>query len=465
MASPTGGNAVPDANLGGGPPHVTPARYAAWWGAAVGAGGAFYLLSGGMSDTARWVAALVGFGMVLWVSETLPLFATALIVSLLLVVPGGFAIDAVFASYFDPAVVLIFGGFVMGVALQKHGLDRYLADLILSRTGERPAAVLLGFMALSAGFSMWITNTAACAILLPIALGVVVSNGLTPGSSRYGKALVLGIAYGATIGGISTPVGSTPNPLAVRFLADAGTPITFLDWVVKLAPLAALMVLSAAAVLLWLYRPEVERVKRDPTHPRLDRRMVGVMAVFFVTVALWLTTGIHGVSAAAVSMVPVAALFATRLLDEHDILRVDWGTLLLIGGSLALGQAVVSSGLADAMGVFLADGLGGLPVVAVFFLVTMFAIALTVFTSNTAAAAILIPIVIPLAAVLSVPATPLVLLVMAGVSMDFLVPVGTPPNAMAYATKAVRVKDMVRAGTPLVVIAGVLATGAALAYW
>lgn len=448
-----------------GPPEPAVTRYAAWWAAALAVAAVFYLATDGMSDSARFVAALTGLGMVMWVSETLPLYATALIVSLLLVVPGGFGLDTVFGSYFDPAVVLIFGGFVMGVALQKHGLDRYLADQVLSRTGDRPGAVLLGFMGLAAGFSMWITNTASAAILLPIALGVVSANGLKPGSSRYAKALVLGVAYGATIGGIATPVGSTPNPLAVRFLADAGTPITFLEWVVKLAPLAALMVLAAAGVLLWLYRPELNRVKRDPARPRLDRPMVGVMAVFSVTVALWLTTGIHGATAATVSVVPVAALFATRLLKEEDILKVDWGTLLLIGGSLALGQAVISSGLADAMGGFLADTLGGLPVVAVFFAVTMFAIGLTVFTSNTAAAAILIPIVIPLSAVLGVPATPLVLLVMAGVSMDFLVPVGTPPNAMAYATKVVRVKDLLRAGAPLVVLAGILATGLAIAFW
>ncbi len=456
---------MPDAPPAGGPPTPSPARFAAWWVAAVSVGAVFYFLTAGTPDTARWVAALVGFAMVLWVSATLPLFATALIVSLLLVVPGGFAVGTVFGAYFDPAVVLIFGGFVMGVALQRHGLDRFLADLILSRTGDRPASVLLAFMGLSAGFSMWITNTAACAILLPIALGVVTSSGLKPGSSPYAKALVLGVAYGATIGGIATPVGSTPNPLAVRFLADAGTPVPFLDWVVKLAPLAALMVLVAAGTLLWLYRPELARVQRAPTHPKFDRHMAGVMAVFLVTVALWLTTTYHGVSAAAVSVVPVAVLFATRLLKEDDILKVDWGTLLLIGGSLALGEAVVSSGLAGAMGTLLAGALGGLPVVAVFFTVTMFAIGLTVFTSNTAAAAILIPIVIPLAAVLSVPATPLVLLVMAGVSMDFLVPVGTPPNAMAYATKAVRVKDMLRAGAPLVLLAGLLSTGVAVAFW
>lgn len=456
---------MPGPAPGDGPPEPSVARTATWWTAALAVAALFYLASGGLPDTARFVAALTGLGMVLWVSETLPLFATALIVSLLLVVPGGFGVDTVFGAYFDPAVVLIFGGFVMGVALQKHGLDRYLADLILTRTGDRPAAVLLGFMGLAAGFSMWITNTASTAILLPIALGVVSANGLTPGSSRYAKALVLGVAYGATIGGIATPVGSTPNPLAVRFLADAGSPISFLDWVVKLAPLAALMVLAAAGVLLWLYRPEVKRVKRDAAHPRIDRPMAAVMAIFFVTVALWLTTGIHGASAATVSVVPVALLFASRLLKEDDILKVDWGTLLLIGGSLALGEAVVTSGLADAMGTFLADALGGLPVIAVFFAVTMFAIGLTVFTSNTAAAAILIPIVIPLAAVLGVPATPLVLLVMAGVSMDFLVPVGTPPNAMAYATKAVRVKDMLRAGAPLVVLAGILATGVGVAFW
>jgi sodium-dependent dicarboxylate transporter 2/3/5 len=325
--------------------------------------------------------------------------------------------------------------------------------------------VLLGFMALAAGFSMWITNTAATAILLPIALGVVVGNGLTPGTSRYGKALVLGIAYGATIGGIATPVGSTPNPIAVRFLREAGTPIGFLDWVVKLAPLAALLILAAAAVLLSFYRPELARVERPTARPQLDRKMAGVVAIFLVTVALWLTGSLHGVSAAAVSVVPVVALFVTRLLTEDDMARVDWGTLLLIGGSLALGQAIIASGLADAMGGFLAGALGGLPVVAVFFAITMFAIGLTVFTSNTAAAAILIPIVIPLAGVLGVPATPLVLLVMAGVSVDFLVPVGTPPNAMAYATKAVRVKDMLRAGAPLVVVAGLLATGLAVLYW
>jgi sodium-dependent dicarboxylate transporter 2/3/5 len=440
-------------------------RTIAWYAAAIGSFAIVLLLPSPLGPSARLVAAISALGMVLWVSEKLPLYITALLVSFLLIVLGGFDVRTVFAAYFDPVVVLILGGFVLGVALQKHGLDRYLAAVLLRRAGTKPSRVLLGLMLLAAGFSMWMSNTASTAVVLPVAVSILALNGIRGKTSNFAKASVLGVAYAASIGGIGTLVGSTPNPLAARFLADAGEPITFAEWMYFTLPIVAVMLIGAWLVLLRLYPPEVASVRTFDVVPKLDRPKLLVMATFFLTVALWLTTGLHGIPASVVSLVPMLVLYLLRLLVEADFGKVDWGTLVLIGGSIALGEAIQASGLAETFAQAIGAAVAGQPLVLVFLIVVLAAIALTVAATNTAAAVVMIPLMIPLAPVLGVGLRPLVLMVAVGVSIDLLVPVGTPPNAMAYATGMVRVRDMIYAGSPLVVLATLLTTAVALVYW
>ncbi len=393
-----------------------------------------------IDGTPRLVLAIVLLTMVLWVGEVLPLAATALLSSLLLILLADFEPRGVFSSYFDPVVVLLLGGFFLGVALQKHGLDELLAGLVMRRAGSRPASVLLALMLTTATFSMWISNTAATAIMLPIALGVVVK-GPKASADNLARTLVLGVAFSANVGGIATPIGTTPNPIALRFLADAGYGVSFLGWMARMLPLALALVFVLWFILLRVFPIGGAPLDVPATASRLTGRQGLLIGIFVLTVVLWLTTDLHGVTAAVVAIVPIVLLFMFRLLDEQDIHKVGWPTLLLIGGGLALGEAASESGLDGVFAAAISGIVGGSGMVA-FLIVGAAALALTVMASNTAAAVIMIPIVVQLGTDWGTSVPALTLLTAAVLSLDFMVPVGTPPNAMAYGTGRVNVAEM-----------------------
>ncbi len=412
---------------------------------------------------ARLVLAILAFAMVLWVSETVPLAITALASSLLLILVAGREAKPVFAAYFDPVVVLLLGGFVLGVALSKHGLDVTLATAMTRRAGGHPSRVLLAIMATTALFSMWISNTASTAIMLPIALGIVTAN---PGhSSNLARTLVLGVAFSANVGGIATPIGTTANAIAIRFLSEAGASITFMGWMVRAVPLVVLMVVVLWWLLLRIYPLDRESLASAPRVEPMRREQWLVMSVFLLTVTLWLTTDLHGVSAPVVAVVPILLLAIIRLLDEDDLHKVGWPTLLLIGGGLALGDAITGSGLDALFGDLVANIVGGRGGVVAFAAVAVASLLLTVFASNTAAAVIMVPIAIGLAQLWDLPLQGITVVAAAALSLDFLVPVGTPPNAMAFGTGHVHVREMAKVGVWASLAGVALATVMAWAFW
>ncbi len=414
---------------------------------------------------AQIVLAITAAAMVLWISEVLPLAITALAASFALVMLADLDAKSVFSAYFDPVIVLLLGGFFLGVALSKHGLDTTLADIVMDRAGTRPGAVLLALMGTTAVFSMWISNTAATAIMLPIALGVLAVSGVRQSGDNLARCLVLGIAAAANIGGIATPIGTTANPIALRFLGEAGHSITFLGWMARTVPVMMVMVLLAWIILLRIFPPGKEALHHIPTPRSFDKRQTGVVIIFAVTVMLWLTTDWHGISSAMVALVPVIALFASGLLQESDIAKAGWPTLLLIGGGLALGDAVTQSGLDGVFAGAVEGVVGGGGRLMAFAVIATAAVALTLFSSNTAAAVIMVPIAIRLATTWDVDVTGLAMLAAVALSMDFLVPVGTPPNAMAYSTGHVSVAQMVRSGSIITLVAVMVTTAAAWAFW
>ncbi len=404
------------------------------------------------------VLAITAFSMVLWISEWLPLAITGLLSSLLLIAVAGRDAGDVFGAYFDPIIVLLLGGFFLGVALTKVGLDARLAAWAMQHAHGHPARMLLMMMLTTAAFSMWLSNTAATAIMLPIALGVVTAR---EGSPNLAKALVLGVAFSANVGGIGTPIGTTPNPIALRFLADAGEPISFLGWMVRAVPLVLAMVVLVWAVLLRVFPLRDADLSAPATVPPAGTGQRRVIAIFALTVLLWLTTDLHGQSAALVSVLAIVLLFATGVLGGNDIHKAGWPTVLLIGAGLALGDSVTATGLD---GIF-ADqiqrlGAGGW---VAYVVVAAAAVVMTLLASNTAAAVIMIPIVMQLAVGWGLPLQGVTMLAAAALSLDFLVPVGTPPNAMAHGTGHVRVADMLKAGSWLSV--GGIVIAATLAWW
>ncbi|MEO0085142.1 MAG: DASS family sodium-coupled anion symporter [candidate division WOR-3 bacterium] len=395
-----------------------------------------------MPEPARRCLGIVAVAAYLWVTEAIPLYSTAFLVVFLEVflLSGLLKLDAgVFiAPFFDRVIMLFLGGFVLAEALGKFALDTMLAGFILERTGTRPRRVLLGMMFVAAFLSMWMSNTAATALLIGMALTVIRR---LPDDEPFRTAIILGIPFAANVGGIATPIGSPPNAIAIGVLAEHGIRISFSKWMLIGLPVTALLFFFIWWLLLRLFPPRVAEVKLPPTSSEpLSGRQKAVVAVFVVTVLLWLTAELHRLPAAVVATLPALVLTGFGFLDTEDFGRIGWDILILMGGGLSLGVAIRSSGLADWL--LSALHLGGASVALLAVVVMLVAMAVTTFISNTSAAAMLLPLVSGLT---SAPA-PLVLVAGIAVSVSMILPISTPPNAIAYGSGLVKVRTMATAG-------------------
>jgi sodium-dependent dicarboxylate transporter 2/3/5 len=408
---------------------------------------------------AKIVLAITCFAGVMWIFEVLPLHATGLLVALLLAVFGGFTPAEVFNPFFDPIIALLLGGFVLGLAMQKHGLDSFMALKFLNKVGTSPQTVLFGMMIITSFMSFWITNTASTLIMLPIAISILKANKLKPLTSNYSKALVLGVAYAATIGGVATIIGSTPNAFAVKFLADEGIKLSFLDWMFYGLPMVLIMLPIIWVVLTRIYKPEISSLKIKKYTKSITKNQKIVLMVFVITVVLWLTSWVHGVTSSVIALVPIALLYLLGMLKEGDFLKINWEALILFGSGLSLGAAIHASTLDTVIAEWLGATLLGQPLVVVLIAIAAVGIALTAVASNTAAAAIFIPIVIPFAAMFGIDMKFLVIFAALSVSLDFIIPIGTPPDTIAYSSGYIRTKDMARVGVIITITAILVLTG------
>ncbi len=414
------------------------------------------------ANSANLVFGLLAFVVVMWVTEAVPLFVTSLLIPLVLVV-GRVAspVDAT-APFANPIIVLFFAGFLMAEAMKRSGLDHWVSVTITARVGRSARFLFGGMLALAAFMSMWMSNTAAAAMLIPIAMAVTEPL-RHPG---FRRALVLGIAYASTIGGVGSAIGTPANQLAIEFLGEfGGRHIAFVEWFWFGLPMVVLF-LPVMGVYLW-WRSEVhidaahlEEVRRvaaversELGRPRGDQ--VVVLAVFALVAMGWLTETWHGVHPGLVALSGAVALFALRRLEPEDLGRISWPALLTFGGGLTLGLALVDSGVSDFVATRL-SGLAGLPELAALFLVAGLALLLTTVASNTASAAILIPMAIPLAAVVGVSPTVMVVVVAIASSVDFALVIGTPPTMIAYSTRMYTAGQILRRGAMLDIVGIVL---------
>jgi sodium-dependent dicarboxylate transporter 2/3/5 len=407
------------------------------------------------------IMALLGAVVVLWVSEAVPLFVTSLAIPVVLVVGGTGTPEAALAPFFHPIIALFFAGFLMAEAMRRTGLDRLAAISLVARAGRSPATLFAAMLGVSAFLSMWMSNTAAVAVLLPIALAVTEPLA-SPG---YRRAVVLGIAYAATIGGVGSAIGTPANPLAIAYLEDfVGRELNFVDWFAVGLPMV-LLFLPIMGVYLWRRmraRPdarlfaETRRIAQVELAAagRLNRDQVVVLAVFAAVVGVWLAEPWHGLDTGIVALGGAVALAVLGKVLPEDLGRISWASLLTFGGGLTLGLFLLSTGTSD----WIATRLGGLsavpPPVAVM-VVAAVTLALTTVASNTATAAMLVPLAIPLAGLTGVDPVTLVLVVAVASSVDFALVIGTPPTLLAYSTRLYTPGQIFRIGIVLDVI-GVL---------
>lgn len=398
----------------------------------------------------------------LWMTQALHLSVTALLVPLLAVAAGLMGMREALASFAHPIIFLFLGGFALAAALQQQGLDRALAHAVLRlAAGHRARAVALLF-GLTALLSMWISNTATAAMVLPMALGLLrdgdeheadTPDGIGPRERMF---VLLGVAYSASIGGIGTLVGSPPNAIAA---AQAG--IGFADWLRLGLPMVALLMPLMVGVLYLMLRPRLGgRMVLEPQAFEWTSARRTTLAIFGLTAAGWVGSAplgqALGITADLDSWIAIAALVAlvaSRTLDWDTIEgQTHWGVLLLFGGGLALSQVMQVSGASAFMADALVGAVQGAPALWLLLGVVAFVVFLTELVSNTASAALLIPIFLGVGPALGLSGPLLAAAIAVAASCAFMLPVATPPNAIVFATNLVPQATMMRCGLVLNVV-------------
>lgn len=428
----------------------------------------------GLEGTAWRVAAMAALMAVWWMTEAIPVAATALLPIALFPLLRVSGVTEAAAPYGNPLIFLFLGGFVIARAVERWNLHRRIALAVLSAVGTRPDRLIGGFMLATAGLSMWVSNTATSVMMLPIGLSVIgllhADEGQTKpgtGEDRFALALLLGIAYSASIGGLATLIGTPPNALLAGFMEQTyGVTVGFFQWMLVGVPVSAVM-LGTAWLLLTriLFRHAVPGIegaealisgeigKLGPMG-REEKRVVAVFScvallwVFRPLLAHWLPLtdpGIAILGALAMFLVPADLRRGVFLLDWDHAKRLPWGILLLFGGGLSLARAIDDSGLAAWIGELL-TACAGWPAVAIVLLIAAIVVFLTELTSNTATAAVFLPVVASLG--ICIGHNPLLFAVPAALaaSCAFMMPVATPPNAIVFGSGMVTVPQMARAG-------------------
>jgi sodium-dependent dicarboxylate transporter 2/3/5 len=421
--------------------------------------------------------------VVWWVTECIPIPLTALLIPVFITTFGIASANEAFAPFANPIIMLFLGSFILARAMSVHALDQKLAYSILSLKiiGHRKSRILFALGLTTAFISMWVSNTATAAMMYPIALGILSTfNSEKEESSSFGLVLLLGSAYASSIGGVATPVGTPPNLIAIGMLEKlASFKITFFQWM-----LIGLLVAIPMYFALFLIMKFRLRKEKDPkethtafspenkkTQKGLTRPQQNVLIAFCVTVALWILPGLVSIilgrdsspslwlekhfpesvvaiiGASLLFILPVNLKRGQFTLPLKEALKVDWGTLLLFGGGLSLGMQMFETGLADAMGRFFISSGGSSASLSLITLVSVvFSVCLTEVASNTAAANMIIPVIIAISKAASVNPLPPVIGSAIGCSFAFMLPVSTPPNAIIYGSGLVSLTKMINYG-------------------
>ncbi len=458
----------------------------------------------GLADDQRMLAAVLGLVVVYWVSEAIPVPATALVGLALCALLGVAPPSDVLAGFATPTIFLFIGSFILARGMTIHGLDRRFALRVLSIGGiaDSTYGTLIAFGLVAAVLSAFISNTAATAMLLPIGIGIIAvyrrlsveRDNAAKGIRQFSVVLMLMIAYSASVGGLLTPIGSPPNLLGRGFLEEqAGVSLPFLRWVLIAAPIVGVALIALFAVLLFLNRPEMNHVSGATDYCRSERRGLGPLSAgerntliaFVLAVSLWLLPGIVGLLAGEasdayalvrsrldegiVALVAASLLFVLptdrRLgaftLNWRQAVQIDWGTIILFGGGIAFGSLLSSTGLAGLIGSGLAGMLGNAGPLSLTLMGVFAAVIVSETTSNTASVGIVVPVVISICGAMGIdPAVPGLAAVF-GASFGFMLPVSTPPNAIVYGSGMVPMTRMIRSGIvfdilgALVITAGV----------
>ena len=427
------------------------------------------------------VIALFVFAALMWIFEIIPNWTTSLLVIViaLLTVSDkglGFFCDpkfgqlvgfkSIMAAFADPVVMLFLGGFVLAIVAEKYGLDVTMGRALLGLFGTKPKWVLLGFLIVISVFSMFMSNTATAAMMLAFLAPVL---GTLPADDKGKVGLALSIPVAANIGGIGTPIGTPPNATAVKFLAESGAEVPFMQWMIHMVPYVVIMILLAWVILQLFFPFKTQKLVLEiPENKKPHTWKTTVVWITFIgTILLWMTESVTKINSNIVALIPLGVLTACGIFTKDDIKEINWSVLWLVAGGFALGTCLQGTGLAKVL--IGAIPFGSMSVVLVLVIAGLVCYFLSNFISNSATAALLIPILIVVAEGMADPEAAnnaqfialggkqaMIVFIAACASIAMLFPISTPPNAIAASTGLVETKDMAKVGLIIGIVGFVL---------
>ncbi len=410
-----------------------------------------------LSPAGHRMLAIFLVAIVLWVTEPIPLYGTAALIIFLEIVmisdqavvalPAGFEPASYRDYYFalaDPVLMLVLGGFFLAMGASRFHLDKAVGRIMLRPFGDNPARIMLGLMLVTATFSMFMSNTATTATMMAVVLPVA---GALPETDRIRAAMILSIPFAANIGGIGTPVGTPPNAIAIGQLEQIGITVSFGKWMLMAVPGVIVIIFIAWWLLRAMFPSDTKsipvRIEGEFEHSREAHIFYGV---FIVTVVLWMTESLHGITSSVVGFIPVVVLLVTGVLTDKDLQKVQWHVLWLIAGGIALGRGIVDSGLDRwVIGLISWESIGTTVVMVAFALAGL---ALATVMSHSASANLLVPLGISVAMSPALDLDPLLagFMIAIGASLAMALPISTPPNAIAYSSGFIKTSDMAKTG-------------------
>ena len=423
-----------------------------------------FVFTSSLNSEAWAVLSIMLLMIVWWFFEVIPIYVTALLPLILLPILTTQNFHEVAAPYASPSIFLFLGGFMLAIAIEISGLHKRFAYLMISKFGRSMFSILACFMSVSYFTSMWIINTATALMLLPIAIQVCKE--LRVENTQFEILLLLSIAYSASIGGMSTIIGTAPNVFFVGFMQENfAIQISFLEWMIVALPISAIILFVSFFIFFYLIKKNKNIDQRNWQNisleklPTMSSDEVKVLLIFIVTVSAWVFRGylnqFNFLSDLTDSGIAITSAFLFFLIPssnkKNDLLQwkhmkqLPWGLLLLFGGGLALAKAIMVSGLGDWLGAQLSF-LNNFSVLYIIFILIFATVFITEVLSNTALTISFLPIIGVIAVDMGLPVNIIGMAVVMAASCAFMLPIATPPNAVIFATEKIKVMDMVKVG-------------------
>jgi sodium-dependent dicarboxylate transporter 2/3/5 len=416
------------------------------------------------------------FCLILWITEPIPFHITGFIgIILLTILKADTFSNIVKQGFGNDTVVFFIGVLAISSCITKSGLGQRVSMFILSKTGNKTSNILLGFLIAGTLISMWVTDMAVAAMLMPLAKAILEEEQLKPLKSNFGKALMISCAWGALIGGIATPAGCGANPLAIGFIYDmTGIEVTFLEWMVYGVPCSLLLIIPTWWVLLAFFKPEIIRISKTNEElkakykamPPMNHSEKATAVIFLITAAVWISsswlgdllgikipTSLPAVLGACLFFFPGSAGIKWKDV-EHDI---SWSSIILIAAGISLGIVIYQSGAAEWLSMLLFSNIARLgPILQIMLIVFIISLLKVGLSSNTVTATVIIPILIAMIQKLNLPVLGIIIPAALTLSLAFILVTSTPTNVIPYSAGYFKIADMAKAGIALTVITSVI---------